>query len=154
MKMAPWLSTLETRWGELSLAYLLKFATTLNEVLPAHVLRFWTSGLFKSTQHRVSRPRDLKETSSRFSIAYHCQPDEDSILEPLPLKGQKGQDEARLQFKRWWEGRGSQKGFRVLREEITWERGWKPPAVETVALMYVVIYSDCLESNCSELRKL
>ncbi|PWN51870.1 Clavaminate synthase-like protein [Violaceomyces palustris] len=48
-------------------------------------MEFWTKGLFQSTQHRVALPRTEAESASRFSVAYFCQPDEDTVLEPLEI---------------------------------------------------------------------
>ncbi|PWZ02030.1 Clavaminate synthase-like protein [Testicularia cyperi] len=48
-------------------------------------IEFWTAGLFRSTQHRVVMPRTESETGSRFSMAYFCQPDEHTKLEPLTV---------------------------------------------------------------------
>ncbi|EPQ28479.1 uncharacterized protein PFL1_03782 [Pseudozyma flocculosa PF-1] len=51
-------------------------------------MEFWTAGLFRSTQHRVVMPRNDSEASSRYSMAYFCQPDENCVLQPLPLSSQ------------------------------------------------------------------
>ncbi|WWD05353.1 hypothetical protein V865_003426 [Kwoniella europaea PYCC6329] len=46
-------------------------------------LEFWSGGAFKSTLHRVVMPRNLSETTSRYSIAYFLHPDNESVLQPL-----------------------------------------------------------------------
>ncbi|KDN44723.1 Clavaminate synthase-like protein [Tilletiaria anomala UBC 951] len=49
----------------------------------ADAMEFWSASRFKSTQHRVAMPQNESQTSSRYSIAYFCQPDENARLEPL-----------------------------------------------------------------------
>ncbi|KAF2786766.1 Clavaminate synthase-like protein [Melanomma pulvis-pyrius CBS 109.77] len=49
------------------------------------LLSFWTSGLLKSTVHRVAFTNDSKEgRDERYSMAYFCHPQDDVMLEGVP----------------------------------------------------------------------
>lgn len=48
------------------------------------LLEDWTSGLLKSTKHRVVFPKE--EHGDRYSIAYFCHPLDEALLEPVPSK--------------------------------------------------------------------
>lgn len=51
------------------------------------LLSFWTSGLLKSTVHRVTIPRPEDEhgdSTDRYSIAYFCHPTDDTMLSRIP----------------------------------------------------------------------
>lgn len=50
------------------------------------LLEDWTSGLLKSTVHRVVFPSEGKAAGDRYSIAYFCHPLDDIVLEPVPSK--------------------------------------------------------------------
>ena len=47
------------------------------------VLSYWTSGVLKSTVHRVVFPMDAP-SAERYSIAYFCQPDDEAELSQIP----------------------------------------------------------------------
>ena len=46
------------------------------------LLEDWTSGLLKSTVHRVVFPK--ADSGDRYSIAFFCHPLDDAVLEPVP----------------------------------------------------------------------
>jgi isopenicillin N synthase-like dioxygenase len=46
------------------------------------LLSFWTSGLLKSTVHRVVK----ENTEERYSMAYFCHPLDDVVLDTVPSK--------------------------------------------------------------------
>ncbi|QIW94840.1 hypothetical protein AMS68_000358 [Peltaster fructicola] len=50
------------------------------------LLEDWTTGLLKSTVHRVVFPTQAKDAGDRYSIAYFCHPLDDVMLEPVPSK--------------------------------------------------------------------
>ncbi|KIV89854.1 hypothetical protein PV10_07222 [Exophiala mesophila] len=51
------------------------------------LLSYWTGGLLKSTVHRVIFPKGApKDGEPRYSIAYFCQPAEETTLLPVPSR--------------------------------------------------------------------
>ncbi|CAF1423790.1 unnamed protein product, partial [Rotaria sordida] len=51
------------------------------------VFEYWTKGMIKSTIHRVILPNNINEQNqSRFSIAFFCVPNGDTLLTPIPSK--------------------------------------------------------------------
>jgi len=52
----------------------------------ADAMEFWTAGQLRSTVHRVRMPISESEAQSRYSIAFFCQPDEHTSLDPALLQ--------------------------------------------------------------------
>ncbi|CAF5009302.1 unnamed protein product [Rotaria sp. Silwood1] len=50
------------------------------------VFEYWSKGMIKSTIHRVIAPNVNEQNHSRFSIAFFCDPNEDTLLTPIPSK--------------------------------------------------------------------
>ena len=50
------------------------------------VFEYWSKGLIKSTIHRVIIPASDQRNYSRFSIAFFCDPNEQTLLAPIPSK--------------------------------------------------------------------
>ena len=50
------------------------------------VFEYWSKGIIKSTIHRVSLPNVDQADHSRYSIAFFCDPNEDTLLTPIPSK--------------------------------------------------------------------
>jgi len=48
------------------------------------LLQQWTNGEFRSTQHRVAVPSDARALASRYSIAFFCEPNNDTRIACLP----------------------------------------------------------------------
>jgi isopenicillin N synthase-like dioxygenase len=48
------------------------------------LMQQWTNGEFRSTQHRVAVPPDARATRSRFSVAFFCEPNNETTIAPLP----------------------------------------------------------------------
>ncbi|KAE8230342.1 hypothetical protein CF326_g4661 [Tilletia indica] len=57
-------------------------------------VEFWTAGRLRSTVHRVRMPQSESEAQSRYSIAFFCQPDDRTTLDPALLQPQGQADEA------------------------------------------------------------
>ncbi|UJR07404.1 hypothetical protein I4U23_011690 [Adineta vaga] len=50
------------------------------------VFEYWSKGMIKSTIHRVNLPTREQENDSRYSIAFFCDPNGDTLLTPIPSK--------------------------------------------------------------------
>ncbi|CAF1493681.1 unnamed protein product [Adineta ricciae] len=50
------------------------------------VFEYWSKGMIKSTIHRVNLPTVDQQHHSRYSIAFFCDPNGDTLLTPIPSK--------------------------------------------------------------------
>ncbi|KAK5079040.1 hypothetical protein LTR64_002539 [Lithohypha guttulata] len=50
------------------------------------LMSYWTSGLLRSTVHRVIFPKDTKAGQDRYSLVYFCHPRDDVELEAVPSR--------------------------------------------------------------------
>lgn len=48
------------------------------------LMSYWTSGLLRSTVHRVIFPKDTKASEDRYTVAYFCHPSDDEELVAVP----------------------------------------------------------------------